>query len=79
LFAGFELCSPRNRFGAGVLNGQPLVGNEDQEGLFSLDDGLFLIPYFRFEAIDLTREDGVGFPAGELSALGDFFHSLLAA
>jgi hypothetical protein len=79
LFAGFQLSSPRNRFGASVLKGQPWVGNEDQAGLFSLDDGLWLIPYFRYEAMDLTRDDGVGFPAGELSALGDFFHSLLAA
>jgi hypothetical protein len=69
----------RSRSGASVLKGQACVGNQDQDGLFSLDDGLYQIRYFRFEAIDLTRDDGLAFPAAELSALGDFFHSLLAA
>jgi hypothetical protein len=33
-----------------VLDGEPLVVNDDQEALCSLD-GHYLIPYFRFEAM----------------------------
>jgi hypothetical protein len=47
--------------------------------LLSLDDGLFLIPQFRHETFDLFGNGGVCFTARELSALRDFFHSLLAA
>ena len=78
LFAGFELASPRARFGSGVLRGTLCVENDDRPGLFGLGGGYYLLPYFRPEAIDLARDDGVAFPSLGRSALSDFLCSLLA-
>jgi DNA invertase Pin-like site-specific DNA recombinase len=93
LFAGFELASPRARFGSGVLGGQPGVGylwvgkERDERHPFRLDSGYYLLPYFRPEAMDLARDDGVGvpapdaagFPAADRSIVADFFQTLFAA
>jgi hypothetical protein len=41
--------------------------NADRSRLFSLGgDGYYLIPWLRPDAIDLSRVDGMGFPALEL-------------
>ena len=79
LFAGFELASPLAWFGSGGLRGQGWVGKGgDERRRFSLDDGYHLMPYFRPEAIDLARADGVGFLSLGRSALSDLLCSLLA-
>jgi hypothetical protein len=78
LFAGFELASPRARSGSGVLRGRPWAANEARDYPFRLEDGYCLLPYFRPEAIDLARDDGVGFPTPGRSALSDFLCSVLS-
>jgi hypothetical protein len=63
LFVGFELASPKARFGSGVLRGQPWVEAEGQDNPLGFDDGYGLIPILRFDAIDLDTDDRSGFPA----------------
>lgn len=63
-----------------MLSGQPWVPEEDRADPFRLDaDGVFLMPYFRPEAVDLARDDGLGFPSPGGTALHDFLCSFLAA
>jgi hypothetical protein len=70
LFVGFELASPKARFGSGKLRGQPWVGAEARQDPLSFGDGYFLIPVLRFDAIDLDADDPAGFPAIRRLPLG---------
>jgi hypothetical protein len=61
LFTGFQLTTPKKRFGAGVLTGQPWV-SADAENPLAMEGDYVLIAYIAPGAIDLDRDDEAGFP-----------------
>lgn len=63
LFAGFELASPEQPFGSGVLRGRAWAQTDDKDYELSLGSDYYLIAYIRPQAVDWKREDGLGFPA----------------